>query len=78
MNACDLGIPKGHLDSGVEYSLAHRAYWTLRRKCNARGLTVKTARLPSVRVDSDLRQSAEAVLREDKSLSSFMEQSLRD
>lgn len=39
---------------------------------------MKTATLPSLRVDPDLRQSAESVLRKGESLSSFMEQSLRD
>ncbi|MGH8191468.1 MAG: YlcI/YnfO family protein [Rhodanobacteraceae bacterium] len=39
---------------------------------------MKTATLPSLRVDPELRQSAEAVLRKGESLSSFMEQSLRD
>lgn len=39
---------------------------------------MKTATLPSLRVDPALRQAAEAVLHEGESLSSFMEQSLRD
>lgn len=39
---------------------------------------MKTANMPSLRVDPALRQAAEAVLREGESLSSFMEQSLRD
>ena len=39
---------------------------------------MKTASMPSLRVDPALRQAAEAVLREGESLSSFMEQSLRD
>ncbi len=39
---------------------------------------MKTATLPSLRVDPELREAAEAVLREGESLSSFMEQSLRD
>ncbi len=39
---------------------------------------MKTATLPSLRVDPELRQAAEAVLHEGESLSSFMEQSLRD
>lgn len=39
---------------------------------------MKTASLPSVRVAPQLRKAAEAVLREGESLSSFMEQSLRD
>lgn len=39
---------------------------------------MKSATLPSLRVDPELRQAAEAVLRKGESLSSFMEQSLRD
>lgn len=39
---------------------------------------MKTANMPSLRVDPALRQAAEAVLHEGESLSSFMEQSLRD
>lgn len=39
---------------------------------------MKSATLPSLRVDPKLRRAAEAVLRKGESLSSFMEQSLRD
>lgn len=39
---------------------------------------MKTATLPSLRVEPGLRKAAEAVLHEGESLSSFMEQSLRD
>lgn len=39
---------------------------------------MKSASMRSVRVDPDLRQAAEAVLREVESLSRFLEQSLRD
>ncbi|HJP99821.1 MAG TPA: YlcI/YnfO family protein [Rhodanobacteraceae bacterium] len=39
---------------------------------------MKTATLPSLRVDPELRKAAEAVLKKGESLSSFMEQSLRD
>lgn len=38
---------------------------------------MKTANLPSLRVDPELRQAAEAALHEGESLSSLMEQSLR-
>lgn len=38
---------------------------------------MKTATLPSLRVEPKLRKDAEAALREGESLSSFMEQSLR-
>lgn len=39
---------------------------------------MKSATLPSLRVEPELRQAAESVLRKGESLSSFMEQSLRD
>lgn len=39
---------------------------------------MKTATLPSLRVDPELRQAAESVLHKGESLSSFMEQTLRD
>ncbi|MBD8872282.1 YlcI/YnfO family protein [Rhodanobacter sp. DHB23] len=39
---------------------------------------MKTASMPSLRVDPVLRKAAESVLREGESLSGFMEQSLRD
>ncbi|MCH6483926.1 prevent-host-death protein [Pseudoxanthomonas sp. LH2527] len=39
---------------------------------------MKTANLPSLRVDPELREAAESVLNKGESLSSFMEQSLRD
>jgi predicted transcriptional regulator len=39
---------------------------------------MKTATLPSLRVEPRLRKAAESVLHEGESLSSFMEQSLRD
>lgn len=39
---------------------------------------MKTATLPSLRVDPALRRAAEAVLRDGESLSGFMLQSLRD
>jgi predicted transcriptional regulator len=39
---------------------------------------MKTATLPSLRVEPELRKAAEAVLKKGESLSSFMEQSLRD
>lgn len=38
---------------------------------------MKSASTPSLRVDPELRQAAQAVLREGESLSSYMEQSLR-
>ena len=39
---------------------------------------MKSASMPSLRVDPDLRAAAESVLQEGETLSSFMEQSLRD
>lgn len=38
---------------------------------------MKTATIPSLRVESDLREAAESVLREGETLSSFVEQSLK-
>jgi predicted transcriptional regulator len=38
---------------------------------------MKTATIPSLRVDPELRQAAESVLQSGESLSSFVEQSLR-
>jgi predicted transcriptional regulator len=39
---------------------------------------MKTATFPSLRVDPELRTAAEKVLEEGESLSSFVEQSIRD
>jgi len=39
---------------------------------------MKTATIPSLRVDPELRRAAEDLLKEGESLSNFVEQSLRD
>ncbi len=39
--------------------------------------TMKTASIPSLRVEPELRHAAESVLRDGETLSSFVEQSLR-
>ncbi len=39
---------------------------------------MKTATIPSLRVDPELRRAAESVLQEGETLSSFVEQSLRN
>ncbi len=39
---------------------------------------MKTATIPSLRVQVELREAAESVLREGETLSGFVEQSLRD
>jgi predicted transcriptional regulator len=39
---------------------------------------MKTATIPSIRVDPKLRQAAESVLENGESLSSFVEKSMRD
>lgn len=39
---------------------------------------MKTATIPSLRVDPELRQAAEEVLQDGESLSSFVEQSIRE
>jgi predicted transcriptional regulator len=41
------------------------------------GADMKTATMPSLRVDPELRQDAETVLHEGETLSKFMEQALR-
>jgi len=41
-------------------------------------LPMKSATIPSLRVDPDLREAAEKVLQEGESLSSFVEQSIRE
>lgn len=46
-------------------------------KCDALGAQMKTSTIPSLRVDPELRCSAESVLREGESLSSFVEQAIR-
>lgn len=38
---------------------------------------MKSSSIPSIRVEPELRQAAESVLREGESLSSFMEESLK-
>ena len=38
---------------------------------------MKTATFPSLRVDPELRQAAESVLRDDESLSGFLEDAIR-
>ena len=49
----------------------------MHRNCDAAGLSMKTATIPSLRVDPALRQAAEDVLEEGETLSSFVEASLR-
>lgn len=39
---------------------------------------MKTATIPSLRVDPDLRSAAEEILKDGESLSSFVEQSIRE
>ncbi len=43
-----------------------------------KGRTVKTATIPSLRVDPVLRKAAEGVLSEGETLSGFVEQSIRE
>lgn len=49
----------------------------MHRKHNAFGVNMKSATIPSLRVDPELRQAAESVLQNGESLSSFVEQSIR-
>jgi predicted transcriptional regulator len=50
----------------------------MHRKCDATGESMKSATIPSLRVEAELREAAESVLREGETLSGFVEQSLRD
>lgn len=43
-----------------------------------KGVVMKSATFPSVRVDPELRVAAEQILQDGESLSSFVEQSIRD
>jgi predicted transcriptional regulator len=45
--------------------------------CNARGSPMKTATMPALRVEPELRQAAEEILRPGETLSAFVEDSLR-
>jgi hypothetical protein len=47
------------------------------RKSDTWSPVMKTATIPALRVEPELRQAAEDVLKENESLSSFMEASLR-
>ncbi len=49
----------------------------MHRNCNAWGDDMKTATIPSLRVDPELRAAAESVLKEGETLSAFVENSLR-
>jgi len=53
-------------------------YGIVHRKCNAKVIAMKTATIPSLRVDPELRQAVEDVLENGESLSSFVEQSVRE
>jgi predicted transcriptional regulator len=49
----------------------------LHRNCNARVMIMKSATIPSLRVDPELRADAESVLKNGETLSAFVEDSLR-
>jgi hypothetical protein len=49
----------------------------MHRNCNAKGAAMKTATIPSLRVDPELRAAAESVLKEGETLSALVEDSLR-
>ncbi|WP_415859405.1 YlcI/YnfO family protein [Burkholderia sp. BCC1977] len=57
---------------------AIRACELMHRNCDAKEVTMKTATFPSVRVEPELRDAAENVLEEGETLSSFVEQSIRE
>ena len=46
------------------------------RNCNANWCVMKSATIPPLRVTPELRQAAESVLRENESLSAFVESSV--
>ena len=50
----------------------------MHRNCNATGFVMKTATLPSLRVDPQLRDAAQSVLQEGETLSGFIEASVRE
>jgi predicted transcriptional regulator len=50
---------------------------TMHRNCDTLEHLMKTATIPSLRVDPALRLAAESVLHDGETLSAFMEQSLR-
>lgn len=56
--------------------------WTIRVECIATAThlppTMKSATLPSLRVDPELREAAESVLQEGETLSGFIEASVRE
>jgi predicted transcriptional regulator len=54
------------------------SFGKMRRKSNASETAMKTATFPSLRVEPELRQAAEEVLQDGESLSSFVEQSIRE
>jgi hypothetical protein len=58
--------------------LANEPVPDLHRNCNAKGIKMKTATFPSLRVAPEFRQAAEQVLQEGESLSSFVEESIRE
>ena len=51
---------------------------TTHRNCNAMSAFMKTATLPSLRVDPQLREAAESVLQEGEMLSGLIEASVRE
>jgi hypothetical protein len=66
---------RGCLDNKTSYE--QNGCGTLpRRKCNA--LFMKTATLPSLRVQPEFREAAESVLREGETLTSLMETAMRE
>lgn len=50
----------------------------MQRNCRAVHLPVKSATLPSLRVEPELREAAESVLHEGETLSGFIEASVRE
>src|ERR1700684_3857879 len=65
-------------DAPAGVAHASREADKLYRKCNTMRFAMKTATIPALRVEPELRKAAEEVLNENESLSSFMEASLRE
>ncbi|WP_310680361.1 YlcI/YnfO family protein [Burkholderia multivorans] len=57
---------------------AGRVYTLLHRNCDGQEITIKTATLPSLRLEPELREGAENEPQEGETLSGFVEQSTRE
>jgi len=69
--------PKTHqqFETGQNSARSHRRPHSTQRTCNA---FLKTASFPSLRVEPELREAAEGVLREGETLTSLIETAIRE